>query len=108
MRFLPNNTAWTFQYDPNNGMLIEVTLPTGGTVSYVGNINVVCLHGSYPGLRSLWKTVSPEATQTVQRVVIWLFQMIAAKQAILRAVCKSWTQPMAKLFLPAPLSDAYI
>jgi YD repeat-containing protein len=45
---LPNNTAWTFQYDPNNGMLIEVTLPTGGTVSYGGRINVVCLHGSYP------------------------------------------------------------
>jgi RHS repeat-associated protein len=30
---LPNNTAWTFEYD-NTGALSQITLPTGGTISY--------------------------------------------------------------------------
>ncbi len=30
---LPNNTAWTFEYD-GTGALSQITLPTGGTISY--------------------------------------------------------------------------
>ena len=35
---LPNGTAWTFQYSTdNNGDLVQITFPTGGTISYVWN-----------------------------------------------------------------------
>ena len=35
---LPNLTAWTFQYD-TLGDLSEITLPTGGTISYTWGLN---------------------------------------------------------------------
>jgi RHS repeat-associated protein len=31
---LPNLTNWTFQYDPTYAALSQITLPTGGTISY--------------------------------------------------------------------------
>jgi RHS repeat-associated protein len=47
---LPNNTAWTFQYDgddPNNpvgkgGNLLQITFPTGGYIKYSWNYNYFC------------------------------------------------------------------
>jgi hypothetical protein len=47
---LPNNTAWTFQYDsddPNNpagkaGNLLQVTLPTGGYIKYAWASPYIC------------------------------------------------------------------
>jgi RHS repeat-associated protein len=47
---LPNNTAWTFQYDsddPNNpmgasGNLLQVTFPTGGYIKYTWGAHYFC------------------------------------------------------------------
>jgi RHS repeat-associated protein len=35
---LPNNTTWTFQYGPTYPTLSQITLPTGGTISYTWNL----------------------------------------------------------------------
>jgi hypothetical protein len=34
---LPNGTAWSFQYSSGTGNLTQITLPTGGTITYVWN-----------------------------------------------------------------------
>jgi RHS repeat-associated protein len=56
---LPNGTAWTFQYndrdstDPasvNYGTLTEVTLPTGGTISYTYALGTGTPCSSFPSL----------------------------------------------------------
>ena len=45
---LPNGTAWTFQYNGSEGMLTQITLPTGGTISYGSNIDKICYSGTFP------------------------------------------------------------
>ena len=44
---LPNNQAWTFEYD-STGNLSTVTLPTGGTISYLWSTNSMCGATGYP------------------------------------------------------------
>jgi RHS repeat-associated protein len=40
---LPNGTAWTFQWSNDlRGDLVQITLPTGGTISYVWNSGPGC------------------------------------------------------------------
>lgn len=44
---LPNLTTWTFQYDPVYAALSQITLPTGGTISYTWSLQTaVCRLGS--------------------------------------------------------------
>jgi RHS repeat-associated protein len=44
---LPNNQQYHFQYDPNYGLLTQITYPTGAYVSYVWGINVGSDDGAY-------------------------------------------------------------
>jgi YD repeat-containing protein len=39
---LPNGTAYTFAYDPVTGALSQITLPTGGTISYTWGTSSAC------------------------------------------------------------------
>jgi RHS repeat-associated protein len=38
---LPNNTAYTFSYDPSYGLLNKITYPNGGYVSYTWTLNTL-------------------------------------------------------------------
>lgn len=71
---LPNNTAWTFQYDsanPNSstsygyGDLTQITFPTGGSISYTWhNIQFdVCTNPTPYGRGLVTRTTSPNANQ---------------------------------------------
>lgn len=46
---LPNNTAWTFQFD-TTGALSEVILPTGGTISYTWTADYTCMTQALGGV----------------------------------------------------------
>jgi len=61
---LPNNAAWTFQYDPAYAALSQITLPTGGTISYTWGLTVA------PCTRSVTTNRSDESTTTQENLVL--------------------------------------
>ena len=58
---LPNGTAWTFNFD-DTGAISQITLPTGGTISYTWGYNSSC----FPALPThYWAQGSPAATARI-------------------------------------------